>query len=513
MSQRSTRVLLIEDEESDYLLTRRMLSSIPGRYFDLEWVTTYQTGLDAIRRAEHDVCLLDYRITGGDGLELLRRSRDAGVKAPVILLTGLSDYRLDVEAMQLGAADFLVKDNLTAGLLERSIRYAMAQALTLQEIQRQQDELRASELRFRSVVQSANDAIVLTDESTRIIFWNRGAETVFGYKEDEVLGFPVEALMPESYRPAHRAGLERLRRGGKAHLVGKTVEMEGLRKDGSVFPLELSLASWTTAEGTFFTGIIRDATERKHAEEMRCAKEAAEEASRAKSSFVARMSHELRTPLHAIIGFTNILLQNRDRGSRDADFLERILLNAKDQLRLINRILDISKIEAGKLDVEVTTVRLDCLVRDVIKQLEVERPITDVKVMLRIPDFVEPVGTDPAILKQVIVNLVDNALKFTDSGAVTVSILTRPGSGAPERIEVTDTGAGISPDELATIFEPFRQAETSATRRVSGTGLGLAISRSLCELLGYRLDATSQPGHGSTFSIVFMAEAGLQLTA
>src|SRR5205823_4678454 len=192
MGLHPTRVLLIEDSESDYLLTRRMLSSIGNQLFDLQWASSWQA---------------------------------------------------DVEAMQLGAADFLVKDQLTPALLERSIRFAIMQGRTLNELRRQQDELRASELRFRSVVQSASDAIILADDSAKIIFWNKGAEVMFGYREDEIAGDSLEVLMPEHYRERHRAGFERFRMTGRSQIVGKTVEFEAVRKDGTIFPIELSLAS------------------------------------------------------------------------------------------------------------------------------------------------------------------------------------------------------------------------------------------------------------------------------
>src|SRR6516162_2392084 len=151
MGRNPVRVLLVEDQETDYLLTRRLLSSVENQSYDLEWADSWQAGIEAIRRCSHDVCLLDFRIGGGDGLELLKESRDIGCKAPVILLTGIGDYRLDLEAMELGAADFLVKDKLTPAFLERAIRYAIAQSKALKELERQRDELRLSELRFRSV--------------------------------------------------------------------------------------------------------------------------------------------------------------------------------------------------------------------------------------------------------------------------------------------------------------------------------------------------------------------------
>ena len=510
MDRRTTRVLLIEDEESDYLLTRRMLSSIEGVLFELEWASSYDAGLAGILRAAHDVYLLDYRIGGSDGLELLKQANVSGCKAPVVMLTGMSDYRLDVEAMELGAADFLIKDQLTPALLERSIRYAIAQARTLDELRRQQDELRASELRFRSVVQSASDAIILSDDKASILFWNQGAEAIFGYREEEMLGSPLELLMPHRYRDAHHAGLERLRVTGKSQLIGRTVELEGLRKDGTVFPLELSLASWSTSEGTFFTGIIRDITERKRTEEMRRAKEAAEEASRAKSSFVAKISHELRTPLHAIIGFTNLLLQNNrsNLGRQDIDFLGRIMVNARDQLHLINSLLDLSKMESGGMDVEVAPVSIDSIVREAVKQLEGKRRSPEVDIVLRLPESTRPILTDAPKLKQVLINLINNALKFTERGSVTIEVFASPIDSVPVRIDVIDTGIGIPPHRLKDIFEPFQQLQSDQNRRFGGTGLGLSISRSICDLLGYRLEVDSQPGLGSTFSILLASEAG-----
>jgi PAS domain S-box-containing protein len=513
MGRQPIRVLLIEDSEPDYILTRRMLSSIENETFDLEWAPSWQTGIEGIRRGAHDVCLLDYRIGGGDGLELLKESRETSHKAPVILLTGVSDHRLDVEAMELGAADFLVKDHLTAALLERSIRYAIAQGRAVDELNRRHDELRASELRFRSVVQSAADAIVLADDSARIIFWNEGAVRMFGYQEEEVIGGSLEVLMPESYRDQHREGFERFRVRGRSQLVGRTIEIEGLRKDGTTFPIELSLASWTSGDGTFFTGVIRDITERKRTEEMRRAKEAAEQASRAKSGFVARISHELRTPLHAIIGFTNLLLQNNEGNltSSDLDFLGRILLNAKGQLQLINALLDLSKVEAGRVEVEVGPVSLDSVVREVVRQLEGERENPDIELEVSIPETVKPIETDVNKLKQVLINLIDNALKFTERGKISVGVSVDPVDFQPTRIDVSDTGKGIPPDQLDDIFEPFLQLPSEATQP-GGTGLGLSISRSLCDLLGYRLEVQSTPGRGSTFSVVLLeTQADLSL--
>ena len=508
MDRNPTRVLMIEDDEADYIRIRRMLSSVDNHRFDLERASSYQAGLEGIRRKVHDVYLVDYRLDSQDGLKLLEEFRISANRAPVILLTGMIDDRVDMEAMNRGAADYLVKDEVTPGLLERSIRYAIVHARQLEELHRQRDELRASELRFRAVVQSASDGIIITDSDARIILWNKGAEAVFGFKEEEVLGYPLELLMPVRYRDAHRMGLDRFKVTGRSHIVGKTIEMEGLRKDGTDFPLEISLASWSTGEGTFFTGVVRDITERKRAEEARLAKETAETANSAKSNFVAKMSHELRTPLTAIIGFCNLLLQNKTGkiDSQGRDIVERILVNAKDQLQLINSMLDLSKIEAGKLDVETAPIDLNSVVQEVVRQFE-SRSNRDVAIVTSLPNRMSPVSTDVAKLKQVLINLVENALKFTDRGTVTVHVETGRFGSVPVRIDVIDTGAGIPADRLEEVFEPFQQVGVGRNPSYGGTGLGLSICRQLCNLLGYSLQVRSRLGSGSTFSVVLEAES------
>ena len=300
---------------------------------------------------------------------------------------------------------------------------------------------------------------------------------------------PIEVLMPVRYRELHRQGIERFRATGMTRLIGNTVEFEGLRKDGTEFPLELSLASWNTSEGTFFTGILRDISERRRSE--------------AKTQFLAHMSHDLRTPLHAIIGFTNILLENKSENltRHDLDQLERILANAKDQLGLINGILDVSKVEAGKMEVRASRVEVDTIVREVIKQLEGNRQDRAVDIVVKIPEHISALDSDGPKLKQIIMNLVENALKFTEQGSVTIEVFI-DSTSVPVRIDVTDTGIGIPAQQLNSIFEPFHQLNTEAGRLERGTGLGLSICRSMCDLLGYKLHVQSEPGRGSTFSIV-----------
>lgn len=248
----------------------------------------------------------------------------------------------------------------------------------------------------------------------------------------------------------------------------------------------------------------KDITQRRKVEEaLRKAKQDSEDANRTKSQFMANMSHELRTPLNSVIGFANILLKNRSGRlePKEEGFLERILANGKHLLSLINEILDLSKIEAGKMELEIESVDLSQLVRETLAQLEGQVQGKPVLLLGDFPENFAPFLTDPGKLRQVIINLVGNALKFTESGEVVVRVEGTPGRGVAERILVRDTGVGIPPDRLEAVFEAFQQADGSTTRRFGGTGLGLTISRSLSQLMGYRITVDSKVGVGSTFTI------------
>ena len=246
----------------------------------------------------------------------------------------------------------------------------------------------------------------------------------------------------------------------------------------------------------------RDIEKRKElTEQLASAMMRAEDANRAKSAFLARMSHELRTPLNSVIGFSSLLLRtSRARlEAKELEFLERIKSNGTHLLTLINDILDLSKIEAGRMQLEVMPVGINQLVRECVAMLEPQaRP--GVQLRMELPDDEHVIDTDGSRLRQVLINLAGNALKFTNSGSVTVALRLN-GLGVPERLEVIDTGVGIPENRQQAIFEPFEQADNSTARSHGGTGLGLAICRQLCALMGMRLSLVSQPGRGSTFTV------------
>jgi signal transduction histidine kinase len=252
----------------------------------------------------------------------------------------------------------------------------------------------------------------------------------------------------------------------------------------------------------------RDIRRRLRAEEeARHAKEIAEAASRAKSEFLAMMSHELRTPLNSVIGFSNVLLRTR-KGlgeEREVLYLRRIRAGGKHLLALIDGVLDLSKIEAGRMRVDRAPVALDDLVADIVASFEGQLRDRPIALETEVPASVSPIMTDPAKLQHVLTNLIGNAVKFTDRGRVVVRVIVDPASRRPQRIEVSDTGIGIPADRQAAIFEAFEQADVSTARRYGGTGLGLALSKSLCDVMGYRLQVESRLGEGSTFTVVLGA--------
>ncbi|MDE3129050.1 MAG: response regulator [Gemmatimonadota bacterium] len=235
----------------------------------------------------------------------------------------------------------------------------------------------------------------------------------------------------------------------------------------------------------------------------------AEEANRAKSVFLATMSHELLTPLNAVIGFANELQKNHARNllPQDLAYLQRISTNGLHLLRVINDVLDLSRVEAGQMDVDLAPVALDRVVAAVLKEMESRSVGTAVVPRVSLPPSLEPIEADEAKLRRVLINLVDNAVKFTDSGSYRVGIITESGTGRPLRLDVVDTGIGIAPDRVEKIFGAFEQVESGTRRRHEGTGLGLAIARALCEAMGYRLTAVSEPGRGSAFSVLFSPDA------
>ncbi len=384
-----------------------------------------------------------------------------------------------------------------------------AGAISRGQRRRRESELAVGrrERELSRVLESSGDAFVSLDAAGVIIAWNTRAEALFGWPGREVLGRPLsEVLVPPEQQEAHRQGLAHYTAGTGSSVVGQRVELTAVHRDGRNVPVELSV--WAHEDGDGFSSFAHDITERVTAQaELEAARDAALAASRLKSEFVANMSHEIRTPMNGVIGMSGLLLQT-DLDGVQREYAQTVCSSAEALLTVIDDILDFSKIEAGKLTVESVPFDLRAVVEESAVLLAARAHEQGLELICRIdPALPAAVQGDPGRLRQVLLNLLGNAVKFTADGEVNVSArLAADQGGVPGTVlvelAVSDTGIGMAPDNMAHLFDAFAQADTSTTRRYGGTGLGLAISRQLVELMGGSLQVSSEPGAGSTFTVL-----------
>jgi PAS domain S-box-containing protein len=376
--------------------------------------------------------------------------------------------------------------------------------LDVTEVKEAEDRVRQTERWYRSILETAPDGLLVVDGEGRITLANAQIEQLFGYSREELLGMPVERLVPPGLRERHPIHRRHYQRSAVTRPMGSGLELYAVRKDGSEFPVEVGLSPLPVEPGepVAVSASVRDISERKAAADaLREAKERAEEATETKSMFLANMSHEIRTPMNAIIGMAHLALQtNLTRKQRD--YVSKIHGAAISLLTVINDVLDFSKIEADKLEIEQVEFALDEVLQRLTTVLGQWATSRGLELLFRVPaDVPGRLVGDPFRLGQVLTNLANNAVKFTERGAIEVAV--EPVERTAERVElrfsVRDTGVGMSPDQVQRLFQPFTQADGSTTRKYGGTGLGLTISKRLVELMGGSIWATSEPGAGSTF--------------
>ena len=508
MSSEATRLrlLVVEDSDDDYEILLRELKR-GGLDLVAERVMT-APGLAAALERPWDLMITDWMVPGFGGLAALEMAAVSHKDLPCIVISGTPNEDEAVAALRAGALDFISKDRPLRFVpaVERALREATGRRARI-AVER---ELRLSEERYRSAFEIAPEALYTFDlESLHVVDANHAAVRLFGRSVTELRDVDLGTLSPETLpdgrrtRDVAREFIDHVRSGTKV----APFEWAYTHSNGEVIPVELHLVLLTSATGRLMRVTAIDLRERRKLEairlrtiELELQNRRIQEANRLKSEFLANMSHELRTPLNAIIGFAELLHDGQvDPGSDEHhEFLGDILTSGRHLLQLINDVLDLAKVEAGKLDFRAEPVDLELVIGEVVAITRTTAATKRIVVSVEIDASVTDIVLDPARFKQVAYNFLSNALKFTpEHGRVTIRVV--PADVHTFRLEVEDTGVGIATPDLDRLFVEFQQLEAGINKRHQGTGLGLALVRRLVEAQGGTVGVRSTVGVGSTF--------------
>ena len=534
-------VLLVDDRQENLLALEAILDPLG---LNLIRAISGEEALREVLRRDLAVILLDVQMPGMNGFETARviKSRERSRHVPIIFLTAISKEEQYVfEGYSVGAVDYLSKpfhpDVLRSKVsvfveLHQKSRQLREQEQRIRVHERREIELQhrvrlsESEARMAEVVESAMDAIIMFDDAQHVTLFNAAAERVFGFSAKEAVGREIGDFFPPEYRadfidrvcasaPVARPGRSH------AHMTPHLESALGVRVSGETFPIECSVSCLELGEGKVYTIIARDITERVRAEtelrdqattlantmaELKSVNDELarrqidlEKAITARSRFYASMSHELRTPINAILGYNTLLLDHiyGPLNEKQTQGVKRAQKAAKHLLELVNDVLDLSKIEAGKIELQLQPVPFPTLIEDLFVTV---RPLADERrseLSLVVEGEPRKIVSDPRRVRQILLNLLSNAIKFGNGNPIRV--VYRAATDGGVQIDVVDHGVGIAPEDIPKIFDEFVQLQK--THNEQGTGLGLPISSRLATLLNGKLEVESVPGEGSTFRL------------
>lgn len=499
-----TKVLVIDDDEVDRMTLRRALKKSEISYILTE-CNEAASAMELLKDHTYDCIFLDYLLPGTDGLMLLRKLRTDGIKTPIIIITSQGDEKVAVEMMKSGASDYIVKTQIDP----LNIKKIIQSATRLGEIERQREEaekaLKISEARLSQAQKIARIGNWEFNFRTSEVYWSEEMYNIF---EVDPKHFKLEhdhykTLIHPEEREEFRELMKKSASSGE-HI---NKDLRAILPDGTFkfINVQAYYEFDHRGEKQKLVGTVQDVNQRKIVESQLIeARMAAEESGKIKEQFLANMSHEIRTPMNAIIGFTNLMIGQDNFSPEQKKYIRAIHDAGEHLMVIINDILDFSKIQSGKMVIEKLDFSLPELVEKVINLFRQKADEKGIQLSYTIEENVPMHLTgDPVRLNQVLVNLISNAVKFTENGYVKLGIrhLTTTDSMVRVRITAEDTGIGVPEEKLNTIFESFTQASNDTTRKYGGTGLGLTIVKKIIELQHGSIAVQSKPGQGTVFVV------------
>lgn len=497
-------ILIVEDNIGDFVLAKKYIKE---NFPDAE-ITNAKSYKDAERllldQNNFNCILLDLSLPDSSGEELIKNIVRLKKDIPIlIVLTGHDDLSFSLKTLSMGVSDYLIKNEINSAQLFKSIFYSYERFKIGEERDKALLSEQISNEKYKILVEQASDAILLINESGNILEANHTSCEIFECTKEEILNLKYQDLFFKETENKSGNPLHQLSIGKENRSEQKVITKDGNTKHFDIIEKLLS--------NGMIQSIIRDITERKNLEsKLRFSKEELEKAYRVKSEFLANMSHEVRTPINGIIGFTD-LLKGMTLEENQRFYIDQVSKSGYFLLDLVNDILDFSKFESGKLTLKNENINTIDLLDGISNFINFKSDKKEIKKILTIsPDFPKLIELDPIRLKQILLNLISNAVKFTSEGEIECIAKLIDSNLEEGEVKlyfaVRDTGIGISKDNIAIIFDPFVQADSSTNRKFGGTGLGLTITKSLLSLFNSELKVESKPGVGTIFSFELIAK-------
>ncbi len=484
----SLNILIIDDNPADLNILNRYLNKIPDLNIQLIMVDNSEEGFRQCNNTNFDVIFVDYLLGNENGIELIKKFKELGCKAEFILLTGYGSESVVAEALRVGASDYLKKSTMSEHILEKTLKHIIQKIYSEQKIKK-------TESKLNYILERTYTGLAILDERGRIEEANESYLAMIGFSSlDNILGRSILEWTAQSCKSDIIEVIEKCKK------EENIVDFEAIfdRPDGNRTYVSMNGFMEIEDGKPRILLVCKDITERKkYEQQLKQAKVKAEESDHLKSAFLANMSHEIRTPMNAIIGFADLLSQHGITDSEKEEYVKIIKESSANLLELIDDIIDLSKIEVEKVKIEKTDFEIKQIMLDLFQKFNKQKPdCIELIYDNNNKDEQIHINTDPYRFKQIMNNLLDNALKFTESGFINF------GFELKERFiqfYVKDTGIGIPKDKQEIIFERFRKIEDNSNKFYRGTGLGLTISKKLCQLLGGDMWLESEKEKGATF--------------